>query len=177
MIFFTSDTHYAHKRIIEYSKRPFGDIHEMREVMVARWNAVVGCNDTVYHLGDVSFQRNDPIVWRLNGTKVLVAGNHDRKGYPEGFEEVCDYRVLRVEGEKLVLFHFPISSWEGMHRGSWHLHGHSHGSHRYSWPMSRVHGKRMDVGVDCHDFTPVSFAQVKAIMGKLAAGEPTDHHT
>ena len=51
-IFFTSDTHFGHAKIIEYLNRPFATAEEMDEQLAVRWNEIVGEKDTVYHLGD-----------------------------------------------------------------------------------------------------------------------------
>ena len=78
-LFITSDTHFLHKNIIRFCDRPFDDVEEMTEELIKRWNEVVGTADTVLHLGDFGFQYNKlkPIVDRLNGSKILVRGNHD----------------------------------------------------------------------------------------------------
>lgn len=90
-VFLTSDTHFYHGRIIEYCERPFRkldgqpDIETMNETMVSRWNAVVGPEDTVIHLGDMGFGRDctpeklRAIRERLNGNMILIRGNHDHK--------------------------------------------------------------------------------------------------
>lgn len=80
-IFFTSDTHFGHARIIDLVPRPFKDVAEMNEILVKNWNETVSPEDTVFHLGDVAL---GPIrdslehIRRLNGRKILVIGNHDR---------------------------------------------------------------------------------------------------
>lgn len=40
--FFTSDEHFGHRRIIEYCSRPFKDLDDMANQMLASHNAVVG---------------------------------------------------------------------------------------------------------------------------------------
>ena len=37
-IWFTSDTHFFHDKIVEYSQRPFASVEEMNEELIARWN-------------------------------------------------------------------------------------------------------------------------------------------
>jgi calcineurin-like phosphoesterase family protein len=71
--------------------------------------------------------------------------------------------------QPLILMHFPILSWEGMHHGSWHLHGHCHGS------LPPTSQKRLDVGVDTHNLYPYSYMEVKDIM-QSKKFSPVDHH-
>ena len=79
MTFFTSDQHFRHFNIIRLSHRPFASADEMDEAMVAKWNAKVKADDTIYVLGDLFFRSAnvEPILKRLNGRKHLVLGNHD----------------------------------------------------------------------------------------------------
>lgn len=69
-IFFISDTHFHHNRIIELSRRPFSSCDEMDEVMIENWNSVIKSQDQVYHLGDFAFARTptvETLLKRLNG--------------------------------------------------------------------------------------------------------------
>ena len=56
MIFFTADQHFGHFNIMRLSKRPFASLDEMNEAMIARWNAKVRDEDTIYILGDLFFR-------------------------------------------------------------------------------------------------------------------------
>lgn len=51
-VFFTSDTHFNHKNIITFCKRPFETVEEMNEALVSNWNSVVPEDGTVFHCGD-----------------------------------------------------------------------------------------------------------------------------
>jgi len=78
-LFFTSDTHFGHKHILEFCKRPFSSIEEHDEQLIANWNSVVGVDDTIFHLGDFGFGGYPfwkKIVDQLNGHIILVIGNH-----------------------------------------------------------------------------------------------------
>ena len=77
--FFTSDTHFNHANIIKFCNRPFKDVEQMNETLIANWNRVIGPNDTVFHLGD--FCLGGAAEWtkvldRLNGKIYLIMGNH-----------------------------------------------------------------------------------------------------
>lgn len=50
--FFTSDTHFGHTGIIQACNRPFISTEFMDEALIRNWNATVGPNDDVWHLGD-----------------------------------------------------------------------------------------------------------------------------
>jgi calcineurin-like phosphoesterase family protein len=159
MIYFTSDTHFGHKNVIEYCNRPWQDVYVMDHALIDRWNRVVRRGDTVYHLGDVSFHPDDgtieKIFSQLNGRRILVPGNHDREGKAKQravygcFDEVTDLLIeFKYRGLLFTLCHFPLEQWNRNHHGSFHLHGHTHGN-------SRQVPCRMDVGVDAVGYQPI----------------------
>ncbi|MCP3943981.1 MAG: hypothetical protein GY710_21220 [Desulfobacteraceae bacterium] len=49
--FFTSDEHYNHKNMLEYSKRLFANVNEMDEAMIRNHNSIVGPEDMTVHVG------------------------------------------------------------------------------------------------------------------------------
>ena len=158
--FFTADTHFGHQGIIEYDNRPFQTVDEMDDGLVARWNEVVSKSDIVYHLGDFSWRGSalaGAILDRLNGQIHLVLGNHDKLNGAtlSRFASVSQIKVVRVEGIKIFLCHYPLRAWVGQSRGAWNLHGHSHG--RLYNPYSFT----ADVGVNCWDYHPVSFGELR----------------
>jgi calcineurin-like phosphoesterase family protein len=164
--FFTSDTHFQHPNIIKYSKRPFADIQEMDEEIIRRWNDVVSPEDTVWHLGDFAMgdQKNvRSIRQRLNGKINLCWGNHDRRELIEKqhcFESTQDVAFFKLGGDFVFLSHYGHRVWNGSHKGTIHLYGHSHNS------LPPVH-RSIDVGVDVFDFRPVTLDQIKARLDSL----------
>lgn len=170
-VFFTADHHFGHKNIIKYSNRPFESVQEMDETMIQRWNEKIKPGDEVYHLGDVGLcspEKLRKILDRLNGQKYLIKGNHEKSAIAckEKFEWIKDYHELVVpdtEFEKgkqmIVLFHYALRVWNAGHWGTYHLYGHSHGMLE-----DRSDFRCFDVGVDCHDFYPLSYEEVKAVM-------------
>lgn len=173
---FTSDTHFGHANIIKYCNRPFENVFDMNEEMIARWNAFVQPDDMVYHLGDFAMGNSHnalSIVKRLAGRKCLVLGNHDRKATPEflrQWEWVKDLAEVVIEGQRIILCHYAMLVWNKSHHGSWQLHGHSHGTIPDD-PCTR----RLDVGVDVWDFVPVSFDAIRRRM-ETKQYRPVDHH-
>lgn len=41
MIWFTSDTHFGHERILDFTNGPFGSIREMNDALIANINEKV----------------------------------------------------------------------------------------------------------------------------------------
>lgn len=153
--FFTSDLqlHFHHKNIVKFTKRGIDTTQELHdEWLTGKWNSQVKPGDLVYHLGDFSFAKTYDIlaakVRELNGTKIFLKGNHDdRKNFDRLVQDNLiaawyDYKEIKIAGNSVVLFHFPIGSWHKQGHGSWHLHGHSHGNYNHS------RGKMFDVGID-----------------------------
>ena len=54
MNYYISDLHLLHKNCIGFDERPFADLEEMHEAILANWNRKVTNSDTVYILGDAT---------------------------------------------------------------------------------------------------------------------------
>lgn len=184
-IFFTSDTHFGHKNIIKYCNRPYADLKDMDAALVSNWNAKVGSNDVVFHIGDLAFIKEDKklqeLIHSLNcKTLYLVPGNHDdaqRYKQLKGDNKVVVLNTLheiniQVEDEKMrfVLCHYALRVWNKSHYGAIHLYGHSHGTLPDD-PNSRS----MDVGVDNHNYAPLHLDEVLMKMYQKVF-KPVDHH-
>jgi calcineurin-like phosphoesterase family protein len=166
--FFISDTHFGHAHIITLCKRPFASVEEMDETMISRWNAVVAPGDTVYHLGDILYRSARQVgeyLDRLNGAIHLIAGNHDvtiTGDDAERFASISQIKEITVDGQLIVLCHYPMREWNGAWAGTWHLYGHTHGG-----LDDTPHGFSLDVGADTHDFRPWSMAEIaEAFAGR-----------
>jgi len=170
-LFFTSDHHFGHRNIIRFTDRPFESVEEMDAVLIERWNERVKPGDIVYHLGDFSLcsrEETEAILDQLQGSIRLIRGNHEGAAMScrNRFEWIKDYCELKMEASKpggrrqlVVLCHYAMRVWRSRHHGSYHLYGHSHGS-LPDLPDQHC----FDVGVDCHDFYPISWEEVKATM-------------
>ena len=130
-IFFISDLHLGHARIIEWSsaRSHYTTVEEHDEDLVKRWNSVVTKRDVVWVLGDVVFPRTSmKYLAELNGMKSLVLGNHD-KGKLKDLKQYFS----RVEGavgfkDNTVLTHIPVHTSQvgRLERWSANIHGHMH---------------------------------------------------
>jgi calcineurin-like phosphoesterase family protein len=172
-IFFTSDGHIGHANLVRgalRTRRPFSSIEEHDEALVAAWNATVGPDDTVWHLGDFCYRCSEAyartVFARLTGRRrYLVRGNHDRVSVRLPWDGIVD--VAQMSGPDpatgapvgLFLFHYACRVWPRMHRGDIHLYGHSHG---------RLPGTAAstDVGVDCFNFRPVTLDEIRVRLAE-----------
>lgn len=176
-IFFTSDTHFGHKNILNFCERPFKDTDEMDEAIITNWNNKVGKDDIVFHLGDFAFATNkrwQDLICKLNGKIILVLGNHDIVRWPGDytmnlFERVENQIMLKIDNKyKVYLNHFPFLCYDGVYRNpqdcTIQLHGHVHerigdtgkdkDRLKYRFPY------QYDVGVDNNNFTPISWEEI-----------------
>jgi len=166
--FFTSDHHFGDARRLAVDRRPFASRDAMDAAMIERWNAAVSREDEVWHLGDFarSGARAAEILPMLNGRKHLIVGNNDPPQVLAlaDWASVGHYAEIDVDGTPLALCHYAFRTWNGMYRGRLNLHGHSHGRLR---PIP----KQYDVGVDAHDFRPVTLAEI-TLRRRRSAGGP-----
>lgn len=152
------------------------------EVLAANWDGVVGKNDVVWVLGDLCLSgtavTNNALDWVKSrpGRKHLISGNHDNcfpgtnrdfakwmPRYLEVFETVQPFARKKIAGKNVLMSHFPYSGdhtvterftqWRLPDMGEWLLHGHTH-------TAEKIRGKMIHVGVDAHNFTPVSMEKI-----------------
>lgn len=151
MIYFTSDTHFNQQRTLELSRRPFDSVEHMNNILVQNWNNTVKQEDTVYHLGDFG-----DITYRdhLNGRIRLLIGNYELKDYTyselnEYFDIIEEPTEAVIGGHTFHLVHEPVNQ----HPHKFNLFGPIH-------KLQMVKKNGLNVGVDCHNFKPISLEEV-----------------
>lgn len=164
--FLVSDTHFGHAGVCKFMQddgvtklRPWDNAEEMDEEMVRRWNETVRPNDKVYHLGDVVINRKAlKTLYRLNGDKVLIKGNHDifrLEEYAPHFRDIRAYHVLNG----MILSHIPVHE-ASLGRFGVNIHGHLHSSRVMKMDVRNgpvIDPRYFSACVEHHDFRPVLF--------------------
>lgn len=168
-LFFTSDNHFNHAKVIDFCSRPYNDVNEMNQSMIDNWNKIVPKNGIVFHAGDFMMSSNifwiKNIVSKLNGHIYLSLGNHDmgnklyRTTFKDVFCEIDHMFYVNVNDERLdrhhinfLICHYPLFSWRSNY---YHLHGHCHSSPNEQ--KIPYHPMRYDIGVDNNDYSPISY--------------------
>lgn len=167
MIYFSSDHHFNHKRILEHCQdtRPYSSIEEMNLTYIDNWNSVVKPSDTVYYLGDFvmgGVEEAHSFASVLNGNIYFIEGNHDSRwfGKIKRFNYLLPIQEIKYNHKTYVLSHYPMRAWNKSFYESYHLFGHEHGK-------MPPHGFSFDVGVDCWNGYPVSIEEVNKKMESL----------
>lgn len=179
---FTADTHFNHANIIRYCNRPFSSVEEHNEVILDNLNTLVKPEDTLFHLGDFSFGDHEIFRKRIRCRNIImIIGNHDPKfsnGEPKGFfkslfpecHRILDVNIYFGNTYHMVLCHYAMRVWNRSHHGAFHLYGHSHGT-----LPDDPNSLSFDVGVDCHEYKPISMSTVVEVMSRKS-WKPIDHH-
>lgn len=187
-LWFTADLHLGHGNIIKYCGRPFltdeeaalakedprGNWKVSAETVARHDSAIleainkrVSKEDRLWILGDFclgSFEQAAEYRSRIECDHVnFVRGNHDLTSYDELFEKVIDQGMVKHEGQKIWLNHYPMRSWDKSFHGAWHLYGHVHGR-LLEEDAANIRLLTRDVGVDAVGFVPISFSELKDYM-------------
>lgn len=174
MKYFIADTHFCHKDIIGFSRRPFDNIEDMNKQLISNWNKTVKSDDDIYILGDFLFMESGrwatKILNQLNGKKYLIKGNHeeylnDTNFDDSQFEWIKDYYSFEFDNRKFVLFHYPIMEWDGYYERAIHLYGHVHNM-KTDYFKNILGINAMNVGVDMIGYRPISIEQVLCIINE-----------
>jgi calcineurin-like phosphoesterase family protein len=164
-VFLISDTHFSHANICKFIRtdgtklRPWDNVDEMDKVLIHNWNSVVGPKDKVYHLGDVFINRKAQYILNaLNGTKVLIKGNHDifsLENYTPYFKDIRAYHKL----DNFILSHIPIHEGQlGRFKGN--VHGHLH-EHTIKDKWGNTDPRYFTVCVEHINYTPIELSIVQ----------------
>lgn len=175
---FYSDPHFGHERIIELCGRPFENARDMNDNLVRRYNDRVSDDQTVLFVGDaffMNFEKSKELLNSLNGTKMLVVGNHDRSARrmaEMGFAVVAEEMFVNIAGRDVRVNHYPYRTSDESERlhsvrparvpGEILIHGHTHSS-------KKVIGTEIHVGVDAWDFAPASIGEVEKLVREVSA--------
>lgn len=164
MIYFTSDLHLGHEKIISSCNRPFDNAYDMNKSIIESINDVVTNKDILYILGDISLgmpkSDAEKLLRKLKCKKVLIKGNHDPNYDKSIFSGIYDYKEIKYNGRHIVLMHYPLMSWKDMELGTIHLHGHLHSNEDYNIDQRENGLLRYDVGVDVNNYKPVSIEDI-----------------
>lgn len=152
MIWFTADYHFGHANIIKYCNRPFSSVEEMNNTIITNHNSLVRPEDTVYFLGDFHLYLPSAMYYLslLNGTYVFIRGNHDRTSKFVRKNSVKRL-ILEYNNNVILLIHNSLTIDE-TDKFDYCFTAHSH----EKW---RRKGNFINVGVDCHNFRPITFEQ------------------
>jgi calcineurin-like phosphoesterase family protein len=150
--------------------RPWASAAEGDAIMAANWNNTVSKGDKVYVMGDVAFTPKDlKILGYLNGTKILIKGNHDTlqlSQYAKYFKDVRAYHKLDNE----ILSHIPIhplSLWRAKRNASWlNIHAHLH-AEEVMLAEGVVDLRYFSCCVERIGYTPISIDEIRNRVAAL----------
>ena len=138
---------------------------DYNELIIDGWNSVVGKQDLILMLGDLSFANKEKTIEycdQLRGRKYMVRGNHD--GNSISWYKDCGFTVVepiykrfkdKYDNYTTVLFtHIPVldlpEKW-------YNIHGHLHGNnHRGEKPTNR----HFDVSVEPLNYIPIKLGKI-----------------
>ncbi len=204
--FITSDDHFGHKSIFDFQPHrknlmlkdgcnieglyPDDLLKAHDDWMVKKFNSAVSKDDVTLFLGDFAFKGLN-IAKRLNGFKILILGNHDRKGdqvYAQaGFDYVIRGLVIEdnqkifhatskdklfsalvknINGFRILFNHYPPDDREYRHQKD------DDGKLILSKPSPM--NPRIDEAIDAYDYYDCDLAMHGHTHGKCPVLETTN---
>ena len=186
-----------------WKSRGYNDVNEMNDDIISQINTHVRPNDILWNLGDITLNCTESqfneLLSRINCQNIFtIWGNHnnpawsvyqrevksalqnvfsdDREIYPFRYRNLVfygNYQEISVDGQMIILNHYPVYVYNYMKDGAWHLCGHSH----YNLPLSQgdnINSKILDVGWEGLK-RPYSMDDIRLIMNKKNVLK-VDHH-
>jgi calcineurin-like phosphoesterase family protein len=167
---FSGCLHLGHETILKgFRGKFFENIEEHDNTIINNIFSNCKPGDNYYCLGD--------IFWKIDSEKkkkffddirkhkinfFWIVGNHDKPFSYSGIIQWTYMKDIIVEKQPITLCHYPMVVWNKSHYGAWNLHAHIHFNDATYQKMGSVTaGKRLNVGVEFHDFQPFSFEEIK----------------
>lgn len=101
-VWFTADQHFGHANIIKFCERPYDYVEQMDDALIAKWNAVVGPEDVVFHLGDFTLggtEVAERYFGQVQGRIGILANewHHDKRWIDQHLYQYYPPRGIQVE--------------------------------------------------------------------------------
>ena len=165
VIFFWSDTHFGHTKMIEYATRPFKDLKEMDETIINNCNEIVSEDDILFFLGDFCMKRSseasdapqNAFDYYRNQLKckniVFIGGNHDANN---GTKTPIESVEILHGGSRIHLTHNPKHANEDF---KFNYCGHCHGNEGTFRKLGRK-SVIVDISVENWDYYPININDI-----------------
>ena len=202
-VLFQGCLHYGHEcknwDTPLWKLRGYNSSFEHDEGLIKNWNSKANASTIGFLLGDTIFGHNADerllsLFRRLDFKELYVLPGNHQAGYKQLLETVQDnillpgaseykkvhfvpnYLETVVNGQAIVMCHYPILSFNGMAKGAYHIYAHVHGNLGRS-ELGRLYqntGLTYEVSVEnCP--SPITFGELRAEMRKKVQSTP-DHH-
>lgn len=199
-ILFWGCLHYKHNpgwEIPIWKMRGFNSSEEHDLAIVQNWNNKASEETIGFLLGDIVFGRDAESHLRfladnLKYSKLYVMSGNHQAGWKQLFESVDEnvykashggelifvpnYLEAYVNGQAIVMSHYPILSWNGQGKGSWMLFSHVHGSLGKS-DIGKLYisrGYSREVSVEMAP-SPLTYGEIHAEMRQKKWFSPDRH--
>jgi calcineurin-like phosphoesterase family protein len=203
-VLFWGCMHYGHDPkwdIPIWKTRGYNSSEEHDEGLIKNWNSKANKNTVGFLLGDTIFgykadERLLKLFNRLTFKELYILPGNHQAGYKQLLDS-CDGNVIKaqlvdghektihfvpnylevvVNGQSIVMSHYPIISWNGAGKGAYHIFSHVHGNLNRS-ELGRLYlktGLNYEVSIEnCP--SPITFGELRAEMRKRVQSCP-DHH-
>ena len=166
--FLIGNCQFGRGNIIRKNKRPFGNVQDMNEEMVQRWNAVVSNDDVVIHLGNFAWDpttaeevldvlnfkqlwilpaENDQAILEMNRTQML----------PDGVKIVN--RIFEQNQINATFAYWPMVEWPSKTKGNYLFYGY------YGKKYKPDHKKKMiNMACEFWNYTPQNISSLMRLF-------------
>lgn len=169
-IYFTANQQFGRPSAIRDFQRPFENVEDMNLSLEESWNSTVEKDDIVYVLGNFAWDPTtaEDMLKRLNGTIVLVEGEHDSAILDLSKRKVMPKDCGLVEPlfasptEKIAISYWPMHEWPGKSKGYYHFFGFPNKKYKTD------HKKKMvNVACDFWGYKPKSLDSIMDLFNDI----------